>query len=264
MPIVDSHCHVSRAWYEPVETLLFQMDRNGVEHAVLIQIMGQTDNSYQTACVRRYPGRFASIVLVDTSRPDAPQELERLAAEGASGVRFTPATRSPGDDPLLIWRVAERRGLAVSCGGNSAAFAAPEFARVIEAVPNLPIVIEHLGGLSHPETTPDWQERRRQVFGLARYPNTFIKIPGLGEFARRAMPVTEPFPFEEPIPPLLEQAHEAFGSGRMMWGSDYPPSSGREGYALALQLPMARFADRSEADRALIFGDVARRVFPPR
>ena len=27
MPIVDTHCHVSLVYYEPVEVLLFQMDR---------------------------------------------------------------------------------------------------------------------------------------------------------------------------------------------------------------------------------------------
>ena len=41
MRIVDSHCHVSPVWYEPVESLLFHLDRNGVELAVLIQMNGQ-------------------------------------------------------------------------------------------------------------------------------------------------------------------------------------------------------------------------------
>src|SRR5579859_1824117 len=103
MLIVDSHCHVSDCWYEPVESLLFQMDRNGVEKAILIQMNGQANNAYQAACVRKYPGRFASVVVVDAGRTDAPATLERLAAEGASGVRLSPGTRSPGDDPLAIW-----------------------------------------------------------------------------------------------------------------------------------------------------------------
>ena len=54
--IADSHCHVSPHWYEPVESLLFQMDRNGVEHAVLIQMQSQFDNSYQQECIQRFPG----------------------------------------------------------------------------------------------------------------------------------------------------------------------------------------------------------------
>ena len=77
MPTADSHCHASECWYEPIEALLEQMARSGVDHAILIQILGQYDNSYQAECVRRYPDRLRSVVIVDTSRPDAPAELER-------------------------------------------------------------------------------------------------------------------------------------------------------------------------------------------
>ncbi len=40
MGFVDSHCHASVHWYEPIETLLHEMDRNEVDQAVLFQIMG--------------------------------------------------------------------------------------------------------------------------------------------------------------------------------------------------------------------------------
>ncbi len=148
MVVVDTHCHASLDWYEPIETLLYQMDSNGVDHAVLVQIMGQFDNEYQFACTRRYPGRFANVVLVDAERPDAPEQLERLAERGSSGVRLRPTTRSPGDDPLAIWRTADRLGLAVSCGGSSADFASDEFSATVQAFPGLRIVIEHLGSVS--------------------------------------------------------------------------------------------------------------------
>ena len=57
MKIVDAHCHTTPVWYEPVESLLFQMDRNDVEKAVLIQIMGNYDNEYQFDCVAKHPDR---------------------------------------------------------------------------------------------------------------------------------------------------------------------------------------------------------------
>jgi L-fuconolactonase len=261
MVVVDTHCHASLDWYEPIETLLYEMDSNGVDHAVLIQIMGQFDNAYQFECVRRYPGRFANVVLVDTDRPDAPQQLERLAERGASGVRLRPTTRSPGDDPLAIWRTADRLGLIVSCGGDSAGFASDEFAETIQALPSLRIVIEHLGSVSRRDLDEAQQARRRAVFGLARFPNTCIKVTGLGEFSERAMPVPAGFPFIQPIPPLLEDAYAAFGPSRMMWGSDFPPVAGREGYRLALNLTRDQFAAKSAADRELIFGQTALSVF---
>lgn len=264
MIIVDSHCHVSESWYEPVESLLYQMERNAVQHAALIQMQGQFNNDYQFACARRYPGRFAPVVVLDTGRADAPETLRRLAEQGASGVRLFATTRSPGDDPLAIWRAAARLGLTVSCAGDGEAFADPAFARLVEALPRLPIVLEHLASVSRPVDDPREAELRERAFALARYPNVHIKITGLGEFSRRALPATEPFPFKEPVPPYLERAYEAFGPGRLMWGSDYPPVSGREGYRNALRLTLDRFADKPAADRALIFGGTALRLFPVR
>ena len=264
MTIVDSHCHVALGWYEPVEVLLHQMDHNDVEHAILIQMMGQFDNDYQAECVRRFPDRLTSVVLVDAARPDALPVLEREAERGAGGLRLRATTRSPGDDPLAIWRAAERLGLAVSCGGSAAEFAADEFARLIEAVPGLTVVVEHLGSVNHPDGEAAPYSLRQRVFALSRFPNVCMKIHGLGEFCRRAMPVTDPFPFERPIPPLLDLAYAAFGPRRLMWGSDYPPVSGREGYRNALRLTMEQYAARSEEDRQQIFGGVARSVFRAR
>ncbi len=262
MATVDSHCHVSTLWYEPVESLLYQMDAYGVEHAVLVQIQGQFDNTYQSECVARFPGRFASVVIVDTDREDASAELEHLSAEGAAGVRFKASTRSPGDDDLAIWRIAEQLGLAVSCVGSDADFSSEAFVRVIEAVPDLRIVIEHLGSdAGADELGPDQEQAKRGAFKLARFPNVYMKVPGLGEFCRRTIPVSGSFPFDRPIPPLLESAYEAFGPGRLMWGSDYPPVSFREGYGSALRLTMAEYSSLSDTDGDLIFGGVAKTVF---
>ena len=261
MRIVDSHCHASPVWYEPVESLLHQMDRNGVECAVLIQIRGQADNTYQEECVRRYPDRLVSVVVVDTARADASVQLQRLVERGARGLRLWADSRSPGGDPLLIWRKAAELGLPVSCGGTAAQFASDAFAELVGSLPDLRIVVEHLGSVNNPTEEVAPLDLRCKVFGLARFPNLLLKVHGLGEFATRAMPVAEPFPFVEPIPPLLDLAWEAFGPRRLMWGSDYPPVSNREGYANALRLPTDRLASRSDEDRALVFGGTAASVF---
>src|SRR5438034_10238949 len=122
MVIVDSHTHASVTWFEPVEVLLHQMDSLGIGQAVLIQDNVQPDNSYHFECVRRYPGRFANVVCVDSTRPEACSNLEQLASQGASGVRLAASARSPGHDPLAIWRAAERLRLGVSCYGTYASF----------------------------------------------------------------------------------------------------------------------------------------------
>jgi L-fuconolactonase len=262
MGFVDTHCHASLHWYEPIDTLLFEMDRNDVDQAVLIQIQGQFDNSYQHACVQRYPDRLASVVLVDPREADAPRTLERLAADGAVGVRLGAAVRSPGDDPLAIWRAAARSRLVVSCSGSSADFGAAAFSELLTELPELTVVIEHLASVKQPDADDSRRAERERAFGLARFPNTYIKIPGLGEFATRALPVPgDAFPFVRPIPSYLEQVYAAFGPSRMLWGSDFPPVATREGYHLALQLSRDQFADKPEAEQAQIFGDTARAVF---
>ena len=263
MLIVDSHCHVSPTWLEPVESLLFHMDRNGVERAVLVQIGGQANNDYQFDAVRQFPDRFTSVAWLQAGQPGAREELRRLVERGISGVRIGAAVRSPGDDPLAIWREAADCGLTVTSGGASEEFSSPRFAELVQALPHLRIVIEHLGGSNEPEPGAGVSDPRRRVFELARFPNVYMKIHGLGEFCRRSMPVTEPFPFERPIPPLLDLAYQGFGANRMLWGNDYPPVSAREGYRNSLRLMLEEFASHSESDRALIFGDVALTLFPP-
>ncbi len=253
MFIVDTHCHVSPCWYEPVESLVDQMDRNHVDQAVLIQMLGQYDNEYQFECERRYPGRFASVVLVDTAEPDAPRRLEDLAAQGAKGIRLRP------DDPLTIWHKVAELGLVVSCVGTPLAFASPTFARVLDSFPRLAVIIEHLGGITTCDEAST-EAVRDEVFALGRFPNAYMKIHGLGEICRRKVPVVSPFPFDPDGLPLLNRACDAF-AGRVMWGSDFPPVSFREGYANALHLPMSELESRPHAERTEIFGGLAARMF---
>ncbi len=248
MLIVDTHVHTGIRKYEPIEVILFQMERNGVGKAVLIQHRGETDNGYHLECVRRYPGRFVSVCLVDTDREDAPERLAYWAEQGVQGVRLWPTVRSPGSDPLAIWRKAAELGLVVSSLGRVPEFASDDFRGLVEALPDLPLVIEHLGGVGHQPDPP--YTAYRKVLGLARYPNVYMKVGGFGEFCQ------EPFPFRQ-IPPVAEMALDAFGPTRLMWGSDYPPSGRREGYRNALQFPLEHIPFRSDADREWVFGRTA-------
>lgn len=259
--IIDSHVHASRTWFEPVESLLQQMDRYDVARAVLVQLLGEYDNTYQQAAMHRHADRFASVVAVDVRDPAAPDTLRRLAEEGATGLRMRPADRSPGADPLAVWRAAERLRLAVSCVGRPGQLADPEFAALLEQVPGLTVVLEHLGGAVDRDQDGPARERRRAVFGLARFPGVYVKVPGLGEFAERAPAPADGDPFLRPIPPYLGEVLAAFGPHRLMWGSDYPPVSAREGYGNALRLCQAEFAQLAAAERELVFGGTAAAIF---
>ena len=194
--------------------------------------------------------------MVDTDRPNATERLEEWVKEGMEGIRLGPATRSPGSDPLAIWRKADELGIPVSCQGSDVdQFGSAEFESVIQELPNLNIVIEHLGGGGQDTTPP--HDKYRKVLALARYPNTFMKIPGLGELCSRPMPFRQPFPFEN-VPPLIEMAIDAFGPHRLMWGSNYPPVAGRgEGYRNSLWWTRERVPFKTEEDEEWVFGKTA-------
>ena len=226
MRIIDTHCHAGLNWFEPVETLLHEMDTNRVSAAVLIQHGGTYDNDYLFMCAGRFPGRFKVVVLVDPEGADQEGTLARLAERGAAGVRLYPDAQLSGGGPSGLWKTAGELGLVVSCLGKVDQFASDAFKDLVGACPDTKIVIEHLAGAGYAE--PPY-EVYRAALELAERPNTFIKVPGLGEFVRRPPRLGTQFRFDD-VPPLLEMARDAFGVQRMMWGSDFPPSAGREGY----------------------------------
>jgi L-fuconolactonase len=263
--VYDVHIHVSPVWYQPVESILPEMERAGVHHGVLCQLHGEFNNEYQFAVAERFPGTFASIVHVDPAAPDAAEQLRAAAARGASGARIRPQMRSPGKDPLAIWRAAAAAGLSItSFGGSLAAFLTDDFARIVQTFPETPIVLEHQAGYYLETNGPASLEEVKAAFALARFPNTYVMIGGLGEFTPRLTPVTRPLPFARPLPPILELAYDAFGPQRMMWGSDFPPVSVREGYLNSLRWTVDALAAKSTDDLAWIFGRTGRQVFPIR
>ena len=255
MTIVDTHCHAGLNWFEPVELLLHQMNANGVDRAVLIQHRGTYDNSYLFECASRFPGRFAVVVIVDTSHADATSALERWAERGAVGVRLGPTERSPGSDPLAIWRKAAELGLVVSSLGGVEDFASGEFDTLVT---ELPIIVEHLAGVRPGAQAP--YATYKKALALSNHPNTCIKVGGLGEISARPLVLQPRFAFDY-TPPLIEMAYDAFGPRRMMWGSDYPPVSNREGYRNALHGVMDHPAFRDLDDREWVMGKTALDLF---
>jgi L-fuconolactonase len=263
--VVDTHCHASPYWFEPVEILLDEMERNGVDKAVLTQFFGVYDNSYLIECMRRFPGRFSVIALVDVNAPDALEQMEKWRDQGAEGIRFNTASRSPGDDPLAVWRKAADLGMVASVMGTVEGYADAGFEEIVKTLPNLKVVMEHLAGVGAyfgpgraDKTIP--YETYRSVLELAKYPNAYMKVPGLGEFCPRPMPFRQPMPFEN-VPPLIEMAIDAFGPQRLMWGSDFPPSANREGYRNSLKFPREHLQSRGEEAIDWIFGRAAATIW---
>lgn len=250
MTIVDTHCHIGLHKYEPVESLLYHMQKSGVDKAVFIQYGGNTDNQYMIDSMAAHPNLFQAAMIVAPT--DDGTHIRQWAEKGIVGIRLPAASQADGPDPLVQWRTSAELGLVVSAPSNPKSLLGENFAAVLKACPDLSIVIEHLAGISYDQEPPF--ETFKELLKFAQYPNLTIKMPGFGEFCR------VPLPFD-PIPPLVDMTLEAFGPQRVMWGSDYPPVSGREGYDNSLRVPMDYLSKLSEDEREWIFGKTALQVW---
>lgn len=108
-----------------------------------------------------------------------------------------------------------------------------DVAALAASVPDLPIVLDHLGkpaiGTAGMPLTPS-AEWVRGLGALARHPQVFCKLSGLPAEAGGQWTDAQ-------VAPFLDATLEAFGPQRLMWGSDWPVSSidaGHDGGAYAV------------------------------
>jgi L-fuconolactonase len=260
---IDAHCHVSDVWYEPAESLLFQMDRHGVEIAMLTQMLGQYDNTYQQASVARWPDRFVYIGAIDVTADDWDAQLQQLAQAGAWGVRIRPV-RGPGPaavQPAELWSRAQALGLAISCIATMQQLAQPEVAALLRANTYQPVLLEHGAGLGRADQVES-ALILQAILELAALPNVYVKFPAIGQVEQR--PVHLPGSGKALVAgegfARLRGLINVFGTDRAIWGSDFPVVSTREGYGNALQWTQDSLSDCKPEELAMMFGGTAARL----
>jgi L-fuconolactonase len=133
----------------------------------------------------------------------------------------------------------------------------PALVEFVQAWPTLPVMIDHA---AQPQLGPGGPSRwaapwRRGLTQLARCPNVSCKLSGLldeppGAAGRLAR-----------LRPVFDTLLEQFGPGRIVWGSDWPALNRTSDYAAWIDLSEALIADLSEAARASIRGNNARRFY---
>lgn len=202
----------------PVEWLLDDMAAFQIDHCVLVQSSAfGWDNTYMVECLERYPGRFKAIGLVDPLGEDNADDLRRWMGRGLSGFRLHPLyypdepcwIDSPANDRL--WEAAVETG-AILQFHMWPRHAVP-LARMIARHPGVRVIVDHLGKPDVTEAPP--YPSSRPVLDLARFPLVWVKI-GDYQIASR-----QQFPWRDTIP-FVAALREAFGPGRMIWGTGYP------------------------------------------
>ena len=163
-------------------------------------------------------------------------------------------------DPRWLGRPAVRRGLAAVGAAGLAydllvtAGQLPAAVEAVRALPEVRFVLDHAGNPPADDqgAAAAW---RRDVLELARSENVTVKLSGL---------VTRGYP--DPVPPDLLRSWaqtllDAFGPGRMMFGSDWPVCTLTATYDEVAAVADDAVAGLSPTERESVFAGTATRFY---
>ena len=280
--IIDGHIHLfkrqSAAYPRAVselfppqreslaEEFLGLMARHDVARAVVVPLA--SEDKYLRDCLSQYPGSFVGVAVQDEADPDARGSQERRAKElRVRGLRVSrlgaPGTRRAEDLDLYpaLDGMADR--------GEKLWFYAPPdqlplLALVPAALPNLTVVLNHLGfcptgfvvgpdGLPHIESELP-APTLPLVLALAKHPNTFVMVSGQYGYSKQAYPYGD-------LTSTVRAIFDAYGPDRMFWASDYPWIARAPGYERMIELPSYELPHLSTSDLDSIMRRTVSRIF---
>ena len=166
-------------------------------------------------------------------------------------------------------RVLSRMGLSLD---NSLYFhQLPEMADFARTLPDLTIVVNHIGGLLRvgpyanrdDEVLPIW---RKSINAIAQCPNIVMKLGGVGQtrygfdWHQRSQPIGSE-ELAETLAPFMNYCIQKFGPDRCMFESNFPPDKVSYSYNLIYNAFKRLSKNYSATERSALFHDTATRVY---
>ena len=206
------------------------------------------------------PNRFRGIRHSVTWDPHP--ELENTAAHKMEGQLASDNFRAGA-------RVLARMGLSLE--GWLYFPQMPELADFARSVPDLTIILNHIGGLFRigPYSNRDAEVMaiwRRGIAAVADCPNITMKLGGVGmphtgfDWHTRAQPIGSE-ELAESIAPFMTYCIEQFGPDRCMFESNFPVDKVSHSYNVMYNAFKRLSKGYSTSERAAMFHDTAARVY---
>ena len=268
--IIDCHTHAWDRWpYEPavpdpetrgaIEQLLFEMDRNDVDKAIIICARidhNPHNNDYIATCAEKYPDRIVQFADVDCSwtesyhQPGAAERLEAAAAQ----YHLKGYTQYLADDfgwfetsegQKFIEKTVELKLIA------SFAFMHTwhePLRAVCRQYPDLVVMGHHLAGTRSREKPP--YPNFQEVLKSAEVPNIYLKLSGFPYVSTSDWD----FPFAD-AHWMVREIYKHYGAERLCWASDYPPVLWYMTYKQSLEVFRTHCSFVSEKDKGMILGE---------
>ena len=194
---------------------------------------------------------------VDLCSPDLPGQLEEFAKQPRLvGVRHV--VQDEPDDEFML-RPEFRRGIAQlrDFGLTYDLLLFPKHLRIavqlVKEFPDQPFVLDHIAkpAIADGVLSP-WRENLQR---LAQFPNVLCKLSGMVTETRWHAWQTDDFR------PYLDTALEAFGTERVMIGSDWPVCTLSSDYPSTMQIVTEYVRQFSEPEQAAILGETCARFY---
>jgi L-fuconolactonase len=268
--ILDSHCHAWRRWpYTPpvpdedsrgtIDQLIYEMDANGVERALVVcaAIDKNPDNVDYVALARdRFPDRIHLVADLDctwSTTYHQPGSADRLRAldDRYALTGFAHYTGEDNDGWLLsadadaLFAAASERRLIVSLGAGPAWHA--DLRTIARRHPDVPIICQTLGGVDAAAGVDS--PGLRDVLASADVPNISIKAAGFHYSSSRGW--DHPWPDAVAV---LARLFDAYGPGRLCWGSDFPASTRYCTFRQSLEVVREHCPFFGDDDLSLVLG----------
>jgi L-fuconolactonase len=264
--VIDTHVHFwkyapdAHAWIGPhmrdlrrdflPRDLEPSMRASGVEGCIAVQALHSDDETrWLLELADEHPWIVGVVGWVDLRAPDLVERLEQLSRhKKLVGIRHLAHDE---DDERFLMRDDVVSGIG-ALSSFDLAFdllvrerELPAVMELAKCLPNQTFVLDHLG--KPPLRTGRIEGWAGLVSELAGCENVFAKLSGLVTESRGP-------PFDD-VAPAIERALVAFGSDRLMAGSDWPVCLLASDYATSLGLARHhRLPDRGARARRLAYG----------
>lgn len=243
--------------YRP-EDLKPLIDHVGVSQTVLVQTYSSMENTnYFLDIAEAHPWVAAVVGWVDLVDPGLGGQLDELRSHPKfKGVRHQWHDEvAPDwvlrDDVLRGLRELSARGIPFDLLPKRPNW--QYIPRLAEAVPDLPLVIDHIG---KPDIAggefDDWAAAMAEA---AKFPQIMCKLSGMITEAnwRQWKPAD--------LRPYVEKTLELFGAERVMFGSDWPVCLLAGSYSQVFHALQECLAGLGASEQAMVMGENARRFY---
>jgi len=241
-----------------VQSLIAAMDQARVAKAAVVHSSTTYgfDNSYVVDGCALYRDRLVAVGSVDMLDDNADGVIRAWVDKGLAGLRIFTGGSTKDFDPSELedprsfkaWETCAELGLPMCI--QTGPIGLPQVTMLARRFPAVNIILDHLARPDVLDGPP--YANAQGLFALAALPNIYLKLtPRIFGDVKKEKASAETF-----FPKVVE----AFGAGRLAWGSNFPTSPGT--LAEILDEARAGLASLTDDERAWIFGKTALSLYP--